>query len=300
MRFVCNRSLSQALSPLLIVVLLVLCSGVESLRADNSKLTVSMSSFVVEGYAQLEAGQHAHALEAFGKAISANNDDLSARLGQAIIFAEQQRHAEAFEAYDEITQRFPQNAFAWNGRGLAAFNQEDFDEALNSFRMAIADHPVNGFFYESLAWTRLCRGEFSQAAESAKAAVMMYDRAGEMSSYPLLIAYFAYHESGDANNAMRTLHYANQNKPINNQWPAPVIDYLSERITEADLISYVTNTAEETEAHTYIGLYLRLLGDSQKASQHLQWVSRNGNPQVFEYTLARALNLQNSVAAIVH
>ena len=73
-----------------------------------------------------------------------------------------------------------------------------------------------------------------------------------------MIAYFSYHESGDAKNALRTLQYANKNKPVN-KWPAPVIDFLSEKIDESDLISFVTNSAKETEAHTYIGLYLRLL-----------------------------------------
>jgi hypothetical protein len=164
--------------------------------------------------------------------------------------------------------------------------------------MATVDQPVNGFFYESLAWTQMCRGEFVDAAESAKKASLMYSRKGETSAYPLLIAYFSYHESGDAQNALHTLGYANKNKPVN-QWPAPVIDYLSEKIGEADLISFVTNPAEETEAHTYIGLYLRLLGETDAADQHLQWVSQNGNSQVFEYTLARALNLQNNVASAI-
>ncbi|MBT4757684.1 MAG: hypothetical protein HOO08_04750, partial [Opitutae bacterium] len=221
-----------------------------------------------------------------------------ARLGQAMIYAEQERHQEAFASYDVIVQHYPQHAFAWNGRGLAAFNLEDFDTALTSFKMATVDQPVNGFFYESLAWTQMCRGEFVDAAESAKKASLMYTRKGETSAYPLLIAYFSYHESGDAQNALRTLAYANRNKPVN-QWPAPVIDYLSEKIGEADLISFVTNPAEETEAHTYIGLYLRLLGETDAADQHLQWVSQNGNSQVFEYTLARALNLQNNVASAI-
>jgi len=270
------------------------------LHADadtDSDFALSASPFVTEGYAQLEAGQPENALIAFDQALEADNHDLSARLGQAMIYAEQERHQDAFSSYDLIVQRYPQHAFAWNGRGLAAFNLEDFDTALTSFQMAIADQPVNGFFYESLAWTQMCRGEFIDAAESAKKASLMYSRKGETSTYPLLIAYFSYHESGDAKNALRTLQYANKNKPVN-QWPAPVIDYLSEKIGEADLISFVTNTAEETEAHTYIGLYLRLLGETDAADQHLQWVSKNGNSQVFEYTLARALNLQNNVASV--
>lgn len=268
-------------------------------HADPGKDFVpSASPLVTEGYAQLEGGQPAKALIAFEQALQADAKNLSARLGQAMIYAEQERHQEAFASYDIIVQHYPQHAFAWNGRGLAAFNLEDFDTALTSFQMATVDQPVNGFFYESLAWTQMCRGEFVDAAESAKKASLMYSRKGETSAYPLLIAYFSYHESGDAQNALRTLAYANKNKPVN-QWPAPVIDYLSEKIGEADLISFVTNPAEETEAHTYIGLYLRLLGETDAADQHLQWVSQNGHAQVFEYTLARALNLQNNVASAI-
>jgi tetratricopeptide (TPR) repeat protein len=265
----------------------------------NNEPDAHVSPFVAKGFAALEAGNTESALSAFDQALQADENNLSARLGQAMIYAEQERHQAAFSSYDLIVQRYPQHAFAWNGRGLAAFNLEDFDTALTSFKMATVDQPVNGFFYESLAWTHMCRGEFMDAAESAKKATLMYGRKGETSAYPLLIAYFAYHESGDARNALRTLQYANKNKPVN-QWPAPVIDYLSEAIDESELISYVTNSAEETEAHTYIGLYLRLLGETSKANQHLQWVSQHGDSQVFEYTLARAINLQTSVASAAH
>ena len=263
----------------------------------NSEFEVSANPFVSEGFTQLEAGNPENALLAFGQALEADSNDLSARLGQAMIYADQERHQAAFSSYDFIVQHYPQHAFAWNGRGLAAFNLEDFDTALTSFKMATVDQPVNGFFYESLAWTQMCRGEFTDAAESAKKATLMYGRKVESSAYPLLIAYFSYHESGDAKNALRTLQYANKNKPVN-KWPAPVIDFLSEKIDESDLISFVTNSAEETEAHTYIGLYLRLLGEIDEANQHLQWVSQHGDSQVFEYTLARAINLQTNVASV--
>lgn len=223
---------------ILVVTSLILAQLFTHAYTDNN-LAVIASPLVTEGYAQLESGQPAKALIAFEQALQTDAKNLSARLGQAMIYAEQERHQEAFASYDVIVQHYPQHAFAWNGRGLAAFNLEDFDTALTSFQMATIEQPVNGFFYESLAWTQMCRGEFVDAAESAKKASLMYTHKGETSVYPLLIAYFSYHESGDAQNALRTLAYANKNKPVN-QWPAPVIDYLSEKISEADLISFVS------------------------------------------------------------
>jgi tetratricopeptide (TPR) repeat protein len=254
---------------------------------------------VSEGYALMEIGNPDGALEHFRTALSEDRKDLSALLGQALALSDTQRHAEAFETYNIIVGQYPQHAFAWNRRGLAAYNMEDFDEALYSFQQAIAEQPIDGFFYESLAWTQMCRGEFTEAAASAKQATLMYNRKSEGAAYPLLIAYFAHLEAGDQRNAQIALRYASQNKPIN-RWPAPVIDYLTDSIDANELISYVVNTAQETEAHTYIGLKLRQLEQLEKAQQHLDWVAHHGDPRVFEYTLARALNLRYNVARLDH
>ena len=256
------------------------------------------SPLVTQAYKLLELGDSAEALNHFQQALTANGEDLSALLGQAMILADLERHAEAYATYDRIVANYPRHAFAWNGRGLAAFNMEDFDTALNSFKQATAEQPINGFFYESLAWVQMCRGAFSEAAEAAKIATLMYNKRGENSAYPLLIAYFAYLEAEDQINAQASLNYALRNKPFN-AWPSPVIDYLAGSIVASELIGYVKDSAQETEAHTYIGLKLRALGDDNAAKKHLEWVAQNGDRRVFEYTLARALNLQDSLALLI-
>lgn len=250
-----------------------------------------------DAYKLLESGDTAAALERFEFILEENAGDLPARLGQAMIFAEQQRHTDAFLAYDSIVNQHPRHAFAWNGRGLAAFNMENFDEALRSFEQATAEQPLNGFFYESLAWTLMCRGQFQEAAQSAKQATLMYQKSSESSAYPLLIAYFSYLETGDVGRARTTLSYAAENKPLN-QWPSPVVDYLQGKLSEAELISYVVDTTQETEAHTYIGLNLRNRNRIDDGKRHLSWVAQHGDPRVFEYTLARVLNLREGVALL--
>ena len=255
------------------------------------------SPLVTQGYEILELGDSAGALDHFREALTDNSEDLSALLGQAMILADLGRHAEAYATYDKIVASYTSHAFAWNGRGLAAFNMEDFDTALSSFKQATNEQPINGFFYESLAWAQMCRGEFLGAATAAKIATLMYNKRGESSTYPLLIAYFAYLEADDQRNAQASLNYALRNKPLN-AWPSPVIDYLAGSSTESELIGYVQDSAQETEAHTYIGLKLRAEGDEDAAQKHLEWVAQNGDKRVFEYTLARALKIHDSVVLL--
>lgn len=244
---------------------------------------------LVDGYDLIKTADLDSALIKFQNVLADDSENLSARFGIAITLAEQECHEDALKAYKWITQQYPKNVDAWSGRGLAAFNLGDFDEALHSFQRSIENKPMNAFLYESIAWIQMCRREFQKAAQSAKQATLLYNQTGNTNLYPLLIAYFSYHESGDSENALRALRYASKNKLQDNEWPSPVIDYLNKKINQDGLISHVSSRTEETEAHTYIGLYLRLLGKTEKANRHFHWVEKKGDTQVFEHMLAKTL-----------
>lgn len=282
----------------LFAVTLWLLASATAISAQGRDAPGENSKLIAEAYEQFEAGQTTFALQGFSRVLESDSGNLSARLGQAMVFLKQQRHQDAFEAYDQIVQRYPAHVFAWNGRGLAAFNLENFDEALNSFQHATANQPVNGFFYESLAWAHFCRGDYALATSSAKQATLMYHQNGEAASYPLLIAYFAQLQESKSEAARRTLNYALNNKLANDAWPTPVFDYLAGHLNATALISHVTDIAQETEAHTYIGLYLRSEGMPEKAQVHLDWVATKGDSSVFEHTLARTLQAPEKVALL--
>ena len=267
-------------------------------KAVPAERPTGLEAQVTEAYNFFENGKPQQALDAFGQVLEQDTDFLPARLGEAMIYAEQQKHVKAFKAFDLVVQSHPRHTFAWNGRGLAACNLQNFNEALSSFEQATRDEPVNGFYYESLAWTYLCLGDYAKARNSAKTATLMYHQKGESSAYPLLIAYFSSLESGAIADAKRTLEYALSNKPPHNSWPYPVFDYLAGQVDASELVSFVKDSAQETEAHTYIGLMLRAAGDATHAAAHLRWVAEHGDKRVFEFTLARALNAGAKVAAV--
>jgi tetratricopeptide (TPR) repeat protein len=247
-----------------------------------------------EAYENLQAGEIIGASEGFQFVLKADSQNLQAQLGMAMIFNKEKRFPEAFEAYDNLSKYYPQSAFVWNGRGLAAYNLENLTLALDSFKQASEMQP-NGHHFESLAWTQMCLGEFEQAATNAKRASLFYSKEGQQSLYPLLIAYFSHLEAGDVLNAQRTLDYTLANLS-NSAWPLPILRLIIGKVTVPELVSTVTNYREETEVHTYVGLHLRSIGKQEAAKKHLTWVRTKGDPTVFEYILARSLELETTVA----
>ncbi len=248
-------------------------------------------------YATLGAGKTLEALSNFESIIQKDSQNLEALLGQAMVFSKLKRHPEAFDAYDSLIQKMPNNAFAWNGRGLAALNLDAYDVALNSFKEA-SDKLPNGLHYESLAWTFMCLGEYEQAAIHAKRANLYYTRDGELTLYPLLIAYFSHHEAGAKSQASQTLDYLIANL-TNEDWPYPIIKYLVGHIDASELISLVQNLSMETEVHAYIALKLRSQDKPAEAAKHLKWVQGMGEHSLFESILARSMNKKDSLALLV-
>ena len=287
--------LPQALT--LILGHLLLASPPLMGQAPSPTPAPTVQERVDHAFQLLNKGATQDALIGFQTVLEADQDNLQARLGEAMIFNKLERYPEAFAAYDLLTEQLPGNAFAWNGRGLAAFNLEQFDEALNSFQQASTMTP-SGYHFESLAWTHMCRGEFNQAAQSAKRANLLYTREGEQTLYPLLLAYFAHLEDGDAENAKRTLDYSLANLPRTG-WPLPVLNFIIGKNTAGELISHVRNAAQETEAHTYLGLYWRAQGEHALAQKHLDWVREKGDPTVFEFILARALPEHPAIVSLM-
>lgn len=284
-------------------ILLFVSSQAQALDQDQSpiakateveKAANAHKGVLQEAYENLKAGKTIGATEGFQSILEKDSNNLQAQLGMAMVFNKEQRFPEAFAAYDNLSKYYPQSAFVWNGRGLAAYNLEDFILALDSFKQASEMQP-NGHHFESLAWTQMCLGEFEQAATNAKRASLFYSKEGQQTLYPLLIAYFSHLEANDALNAQRTLDYTLANLR-NDAWPLPILRLIVGKITVPELISAVTNYREETEVHTYVGLYLRSIGEQAAAKKHLRWVRTRGDPSVFEYILARSLELEATVA----
>ena len=266
---------------------------VQQLQADSTSIPPTetlpdgLASLMSDAFVQLDNGELDAALDCFEQVIALNRQYIPALLGAAMVHADKNHSESAFKLYEQVVTLEPKHVMAWNGRGLAAFNLERMDEAVASFERSVEDQPVNGFFYESLAWAQMCANKPSSAIQSAKESLLMYSQTDASSIYPTLIIYFCSLQLDEVQNAQRALRYAVKNYDPK-QWPAPVIDYLNDKIDRADLLSYVVNSAEETEAHVYIGLKMLHLNKHDQGRRHLLWAAEHGDAAVFEHGLAKS------------
>jgi tetratricopeptide (TPR) repeat protein len=76
------------------------------------------------------------------------------------------------------------------------------------------------------------------------------------------------------------------------EWPAPCVDYLAGKISDADLLAKATDNDKLTEAHTYIG-FKQVFAKNNAGIEHLQWVQKNGNPHYTETDQAIAWLMRN-------
>ena len=56
--------------------------------------------------------------------------------------------------------------------------------------------------------------------------------------------------------------------------------------TADELLRLATDNDKKSEAHTYIGMNLRLKGADDEARPHFEWVKEYGNKRFYEYPLA--------------
>jgi tetratricopeptide (TPR) repeat protein len=251
------------------LVLLALVSFQGALLASNQPKNTREAPLPIDTAAN-EMPSDWETLLQSAEAAEANNDDI-----------------QALNLYNQLLVLRPHNASIWNRHGLAAMRLQDFSTAVRSLSEAVRDYPINGSYYESLAWALLARGDYSGASERSRTAILMYQRENNFSLYPFFIRFIAEHAQDRSDQAALSLRYAKRNLR-DRSWPLPLLEYLSENLSQNQLLANVSNLREETEAHLIIGLREYFIGDSERGRQHLTWAAGVGDPRASGQAVAHA------------
>ncbi|MDX6711558.1 MAG: hypothetical protein QOH96_2574 [Blastocatellia bacterium] len=273
--------------------------------------------------------RYPEAVEAYKQAIRLNPDYFAAYNDLGIVYGTMNRFSESSAAYTQALRIEPQNADAHNGMAIALYRSGHREEGIAELKKAIQIRPnfVNAYlnlarwyndlgqykeaaeaftpvtkivprfpttyFERSVDYMYLGRGE--DAANDARTFLEINDWHRDRAPYMVIFAVLGYRQSSREVDAKRFLDLAA--KRCNTAaWPYPVIRYLNREITSEDLQSMAINRDQMTEARGYIGMDLMISGHTDKAMEHLRWVSENGNRSFVEYILARQELMRQGVS----
>jgi tetratricopeptide (TPR) repeat protein len=161
-------------------------------------------------------------------------------------------------------------------------------EAEDSLRRAAALNPGDFSFFAGRSFDYLRYGRGSLAVFSAGNYLKQLFWNSEHSLYMAIVEHFGARMAGQPDRSSTILEKALKATDPE-RWPYPVIQFLSRKIGEKELLALARDKDQQTEARTYLALDLILGGTPTPALPHLTWVREKGNRDFEEYFLAMAL-----------
>jgi len=161
-----------------------------------------------------------------------------------------------------------------------------YNEAAESWGKFLEIVPNGPEALTKQAWAYLYLDEHGrEAATDARRFLAAHGWQTPVSAYMAVIANLGYREAGQDEEARTILEEATKQADTGS-WPFAIVRYLKGEISADELLRLATDNDKKTEAHAYMGLDLRLKGQTDEARAHYVWVRAYGNKRFYEYPLA--------------
>ncbi|HEX3282302.1 MAG TPA: tetratricopeptide repeat protein [Pyrinomonadaceae bacterium] len=161
-----------------------------------------------------------------------------------------------------------------------------YEEAIDSWTKFLEIVPNGPDALTKRIWNYLYAGGHDrEAAADARRYLDVHGWRTQVSTYMVIIAHLGYRGAGMDQEAAAILEEG-ATKANPSAWPYPIVRYLKGDANAEDLLRQAIDNDKKTEAHAYMGLFLRLKGERDEARTHFQWVKEYGNKRFYEYPLA--------------
>ena len=292
------------LSFLLATSTLLLFAQIETIVYEHPEI-IEVTNKNEDPFYNLYLKDYSKALKQFEALLNKNPDYTSALMGKAKCLLALGRTQKAYDTYKIVYEENPISRSALEGLGRSAFYLENFSRAIQFYQQVLSLDPENPDHYASLSRIYMCQGNYESALSHANKAIILLDENNAAIVYMQILAYFAMAELESKNNkeiTLKSIPSAKNKLPFpfpfqtqsqsqsqfdKSEWPYPILHYLKGDLTNRDLLSFVENSEQEIQAHTYIGLNKRFLKDNDASVKHLIWVQEARFPQSFEVILAK-------------
>lgn len=241
-------------------------------------------------------GKHDLALADYTRYIQLNPKFTGAYYSRGLAYLRIGDLDRAFADASRSIELDPTAAFSYAIRGKVYLAQAKPELALADFNKGIdlAPRHSDTWFYTLRGYYRLANRQPAEAYKDAAAAMSILPPASKQLMSFQAICYFALRKQKKDAEAKELIEsWLAVTKT--SDWPRPVIEYLSGRITADKLLAEAKTPEQQTVAHTYIGEMLYVSGKTAEANERFRWVFKNGKKFMDEYDLARIEMVNTSI-----
>jgi tetratricopeptide (TPR) repeat protein len=196
---------------------------------------------------------------------------------------------EAIEIFKLNVEAHPQAPNTYDSLGEAYLALGDTGQAIKNYKRSVELDPKNTIWHASgladRASTHLIARRGNEATSDGLEFLRLAGWRAETSPYMVLVTHFGdrlQHREQDAREILNDCALKCDPKT----WPYPIIRYLRNELAATALLDLATDNDKMTEARTYIGMNLSMLGRFAEALPYFNWVKENGNRNFSEYELA--------------
>lgn len=198
------------------------------------------------------------------------------------------RPAEAVAPLEKALKMAPSYQSARYHLANAFSKLRKYRESVDSYTKLLERDPDNAELIVSRAWNYMyLGGSGREAAADAEHYLKLFGWRTESAPFQALIAIIGFRSIGMDDKAAAVIGQTNK-KADPTIWPYKIIRFFDGQVTADELLAMAANTDQRTEAHTYIGMDLRLRNKTAEAIAHFEWVKQYGVPTFYEYPLALA------------
>lgn len=171
--------------------------------------------------------------------------------------------------------------------------QPDLDKALENMQYACdkgagRKHDLS---YSFKAYIYIYLGKWQAALEELDKQMAVQNWSMEDPGFGMgTLRWLCYTKLGDNKSASAALD--NTLQKMDAGWPKPILEYLSGKISEDDLLKLAYSIRFKTEARCWIAVKNMLQSKNDKARENFQWVTTKGSPDFMEQLIASSFLTQ--------
>ena len=226
------------------------------------------------GIAYLEMGDYPHALTDLTKAITLKPDYSLAHFNRGVAYYLMGKYEQSHNDIKTAIHYDPHYALAWYVFPLDPLKGPKEKEPM--------DNPSD-YYYRATTRILLLRNELAIA--DLKKYLELAGWQADLSQDSVLLLYLGYLRNHQDAQAKAILDEAAV-KCDKTKWPYPVIGCLRGEVGEDDLLKQATDTEQQTQARSVVGLHHWFSQHREQATGHFNWLKTNGHGAVVTYSLA--------------